>query len=457
MPVIMGKTKGGGARCPAAATGIFALVTLLSGCAGGSGPVASMFGGAKPTDIAASRENSSEIALAAEDRTDRKEQRSAIIDDLIARRSVLAANGPYDQVAATVLAANKGAAAAELRVARLKAEAKSKNWLPSIGPSLSLTSLGTLAASMLVEQVLFDNGKRKAERAFAAADVEIAAVSLSDEMNTRVYEGLNHYITAQRANAQAMVAINGLSRMQEYGRIMGLRVEGGLSDRSEERVVLQKVAEMEQALSQDREAAASAMAELNAMTNVPIKGLSGLSTLANAPAVEPLAVLKATGEGRRTVAEAKMARAGLLPGLSASGNIDKGGLTGGLSIDTDDGIGFGMGASLRALEASEHVAAQKTESARDDAQRRIVALERQIATLKAQETQGAAVLEQTAGSLKMFGEQYKFGRRPLMELVGMFETFTAMERAQVALKYDMAILGLQIAKIRGVLVDGTRM
>jgi adhesin transport system outer membrane protein len=57
----------------------------------------------------------------------------------------------------------------------------------------------------------------------------------------------------------------------------------------------------------------------------------------------------------------------------------------------------------------------------------------------------------------MFTEQYKFGRRSLMELVDMFETFTRMEREQASLKYDIAILGLQTARVRGLLVDGVRM
>jgi adhesin transport system outer membrane protein len=453
-----GWKTGGGAKRSAATAGVFALAGLLAGCMTTDGPGVSMFGGAKPSDPVAIGSSPAEIALAAHDKADRGEQRSAIIDDLIARRAILPTSGPYAQVASAVLTANKGPAAAELRVARLKAEAKSKNWLPSIGPSLSLTSLGALAASMLVEQVLFDNGKRKAERAHAAADVEIAAVGLSDEMNTRVYEGLAYYINAERANAQAGVATKGLTQLQEYGRIMGLRVSGGLSDRSEERVIQAKIAEMQSALMADRDAATTALAELNAMVQVPITGLSGLGNL-SAPTgnMDPLSVLKSSAEGRRTVAEAKMARAGLLPGLTASGNLGSGGLTGGLSIDTDNGIGFGMGASLAALKASEQVAAQRTDSARDDATRKIVALDREIATLKARETQGASVLEQTAGSLKMFTEQYKFGRRSLMELVDMFETFTRMEREQASLKYDIAILGLQTARVRGVLVDGVRM
>ncbi|WP_022703604.1 TolC family protein [Pseudorhodobacter ferrugineus] len=458
MPFILGKTARGGAKRSAAAAGACAVIALLSGCMDNNGPGVSMFGGTNPSDPAAMGADTNEMSLAASDQAERGENRSAIIDDLIARRSVIPANGPYAQVATGVLSANKGAAAAELRVARLKAEAKSKNWLPSIGPSISLTSLGTLAASILVEQVLFDNGKRGAERAFAAADVEIAAVGLSDEMNTRVYEGLSYYITAQRAQAQAAVATRGLTRMQDYGRIMGLRVSGGLSDRSEERVIQAKIAEMQSAGTADMETATTAMAELNAMMQVPISGLSGLSSLnPHTGPSEPLTVLRSSGEGRRSVAEAKMARAGFLPTLSASGNLGKGGMTGGLNINTENGIGFGTGASLRAIKASTQAATQRTESARDDAQRKLVAIERDIATLKAREVQGATVLAQTEANLDMFTQQYKFGRRPLMELVGMFETFAAMERENVALKYDIALLNLQIAKIRGVLVDGVKM
>jgi outer membrane protein, adhesin transport system len=439
MPLSLASLAGGGAARPVFAVG---LVLLLSGCLNGAGP-------------AAVGANGTEIALAAQDKADRGEQRSAIIDDLIARRSVLPATGPYAQVARAVLAANTGAAAADLRVARLKAEAKSTNWLPSLGPSVSLTSLGTLAASILVEQVIFDNGYRRAERAFAAADVEIAAVGLSDEMNARVYEGLGFYITAQRARAQAAVSAKGIERMQDFGRIMGVRVSGGLSDRSEERVILQKIAEMQASSSAEQQAALSAQLELDAMTQVPVAGLSGIAALlpASGPS-EPLSVLKSSGEGRRSVAEANMARAGFLPGLTASGTLAKGGMTGGLNISTENGIGLGTGASLKAVEASEQAATQRSASVRDAASRQSLGLERQIATLKSREVQGAAVLAETEANLDMFTQQYKFGRRTLLELVSMFETFVGMERENVALKYDIALLGIQIARLRGVLVDG---
>ena len=132
------------------------------------------------------------------------EVQSSLIADLQARRSVLPPSGAFAKVADAVVAASAGAAAAELRVARLKAESRAKNWLPSIGPSVNLTSLSGLAASLLVETALFDNGRRKAEREFVAADVEVAAVGLSSSINQRVFEGLTYYLNAQRARALAV-------------------------------------------------------------------------------------------------------------------------------------------------------------------------------------------------------------------------------------------------------------
>ena len=53
---------------------------------------------------------------------------------------------------------------------------------------------------MVVEQVLFDNGRKKAERDYAAADVEVAAVTLAQDTNKRVLAGLELYISAQEAS-----------------------------------------------------------------------------------------------------------------------------------------------------------------------------------------------------------------------------------------------------------------
>lgn len=153
------------------------------------------------------------------------ETQSEIITELLARDTLLQPGSQYATVADAALAASARAAESELIGAKLRAEAASKNWLPTLGPTVSLTSLGDLAAQMLIEQVLFDNGRRKAERAFAAADVEVAAVNLSIDMNARVETALSLYLTALRGAEKAALYRNASARMDGFRRIVNGRVQ----------------------------------------------------------------------------------------------------------------------------------------------------------------------------------------------------------------------------------------
>lgn len=442
-----GKPVGAGAHRPGPA---LLLVLALGACAAG-GPDVSKFGfgaGHAPDQPGAA----GELRRAG----DEAKQRSAVIDALLTRQSILSASGPYAEVARAVTEANAGVARAELRVARLKAEAKSKNWLPSIGPQVSLTSLGSVAASILLEQAIFDGGARKAERAYSAADVEVAAATLAIDANQRVYEGLALYIRAQRANEHARLAEAAVARMADYQRIVTIRADGGMSDRSEQGVITQKTSEMRAMLSNDRFSAQQAQAELAVLAGRPLSGLSGLQPVpADAGNPEPLAVVKARAEGSRTLAEAQILRAGYFPGVKAQAKFDKDDdLLSGLSIGADNAFGLGTGAELQAINSTGDVVDRRIAASAADADRSIVALQHELVTLTAREAQGATVLAQTEASLATFTEQFKVGRRPLMELVGMFESFAAMQREQASLKYEMALLRLEIARNRGVLVNG---
>ncbi|WP_192931156.1 TolC family protein [Gemmobacter serpentinus] len=431
---------------------VVALTLLLAGCVGGgSGGSKFGFGSSTNTDQASLAAGGG-VSAARQD----AESRSAVIGDLLSRQTILTGNGAYAQIAQSVIEANSGPARAELRVARLKAEARSKNWLPSIKPSLSLTDLGETFASLIVEQVLFDGGGRKAERAFAAADVEVAATSLALDYNQRVYEGLNLYIVKQRALEQAGLADRAAGRMAEFERIVTIRVDGGMSDRSEQQVIQQKAAEMRATASNDRFQAAQAMAELNTMASRDLGGVSGLGNLpADANAPEPLSVVKARAEATRTQAEAEVVRAGYRPGLKGIANINQDGdIESGLSVEFDNALGLGTGAELDALAMTKEVTDRRVAKTAEQANRDIVALQHEIATLTARQSEGASVLAQGETTLAMFTEQFKVGRRTLMELVNMFESVTAMQREQAGLKYEIALKRLQIARDRGILVSG---
>ena len=443
----LGRKNGFGAGGASLGTALGACV-FLAGCVGGT-DVPSRFNtlpGQSPTTTAAG-------SLAPQ-----AGAQSALIADLLARRSVLAPNGPFAQVADAVLDNSSGAAAAELRVARLRAEARAKNWLPQIGQSVNLTSLSGLAASLLVETALFDQGRRKAEREFAVADVEVAAVGLSASMNQRVFDGLTHYINAQRARAQLTISGTAAARLAEFETVMAQRVDGGISDRSEQRIIAQAQAEMQATMAADQDAEASAMAELQAIAGRPLAGVQGLDTIAPLQsASEPLSVLLVRGEGARAMAQSRLERSGMMPGISASANVGSNGMAPGLRMTGAGLLNPGSRAALQALDATPDVVGRQTAEAADAANRRRVALERQIATLSSRAVQGAEVVQQTKGNLALFTEQYQVGRRSLLELVGQYDGYARLERDQASLRYDIALLELELARDRGLLIDGARM
>lgn len=444
MPLGRKNESGAGGVCLGTALGA---CIFLGGCVGGA-DVPSRFSAPSdqsPTTVAGSL-------------APRSDAQSALIADLQARRSVLSATGPYAQVADAVVTNSSGAAAAELRVARLKAEARAKNWLPQIGQSVNLTSLSGLAASLLLETALFDQGRRKAERDFAIADVEVAAVGLSASMNQRVFEALTYYISAERARAQLAISSTAATRLAKFETVMGQRVDGGISDRSEQRVIAQSHAEMQATMAADQDAQAASMAELQAITGRPMAGVSGLDALtAISIPSEPLSVLLVRGEGSRSLAQARLERSGMMPGLSASANVGSSGMAPGLRMTGAGLLNPGSGAALQALDATADVVDRQTAEATEAANRRRVALERQIATLSSRQAQGAEVLRQTEGNLALFTEQYQVGRRSLLELVGQYDAYARLNRDQVSLRYDIALLELEIARDRGLLIDGARL
>ena len=310
---------------------------------------------------------------------------SPIISDLLSRRSVLRDGSAYDRVAE-----------AELRASKMRAVARSKNWLPTIGPSISLDALGQVAAGLLVDMTLYDNGKRRAERAFAAADVEVSAVALSQDMNDRLYEGLTLYITISEAREKAGMAERGLGRMNEFNRVVTERVKGGASSLSDQRVVRSIISEMEHEARTHREAEDSARAELAALTGgAALPALDQATGVALPPSgLTSLEVMRAEAEAKRAVAEAQAERAAMLPTLSASTLLGQGNSS---SVDyAGAGLGLGTSAEMEASRAREAAATAAIDKARETAARRDARLTNHLTALRRQERDAADLVQQTA-------------------------------------------------------------
>jgi adhesin transport system outer membrane protein len=384
---------------------------------------------------------------------------SQLIANLQARQSVLPVSGVYQQIAQSVLQTSNGTAAVELRMARLMSEARSKNWMPSIGPSVSLTSLSGLVAGLVLEQGLLDNGRRKGERMFAAADVEVAAVVYSTDINTRIYDGLSLYVTAQQARAKGAVSVKAQARLAEFQSIMARRVAGGISDLSEEQVISQRLAEMQATLALDQETERAALAQLASFAEPLGDQMRGLDSLDVAAPVglETLHVLRARAEGAREMASADIAMAEMMPWIGASAGLDAQGIKPGLNLNGLGILAPGSASRMEALASTPDLVIRRIAQATMDSDRHILALEQQILALQTRQTQGAIVTEQMSANMALFTEQYQLGRRTLLELVGQYDAYARMERDQVSLRFEIALLELQIARDRGVLVSGAQL
>ena len=382
-------------------------------------------------------------------------ERSGVISQLSDRRSLLPAGGTYDQIAKAVLSSNLAPAEAELRAAKLRAEAQSKNWLPTIGPSLSLTSLGDFVASLVIEQVLFDNGRKKAEREFSVADVEVAAVLLSQDTNERVYDALDLYLSAEEGRDIAKQANIALKDMEKFRWIMEQRVAGGVSDLSDLSILNHKISEIKSDRRLGEEKAATAMAELEAMGAENSKALSGLSAVSVDPEItRDLSVLKAHAEKDRDIARAKIERASNLPGLKATAT----GIGGSSDIDaalqTTGIFDLGTGARLKAVDATKEAASRKVDLAHESADRRLSTLGKTYVAAKRATGEAENLTRQAKQNLDVFQSQYEAGQRQIMDVVGVYETYARQKRSQIGHKYDAARAQLKMARDMGLLADG---
>lgn len=388
---------------------------------------------------------------------DEEAPQSEVITTLMHRRSLLEQGSVYAQVANAALTGTSRASEAALISARLRAEAKSKNWLPGLRPSVSLNDLGEMVASMLLEQVLFDNGRRKAERAFAAADVEIAAVSLSEDMNDRVQTALSLYVAGLRGDEKAAYSYRAIRTMRDFERVVVGRVNGGVSDRSDLNVVQSKISGVEANMATANDAARTARAELEAMTGQTFDAAPQRLELAlPSSGSNYLSVLKAKSEAARTIEEAKMERAGLLPQVSASAQAGSEGSGAGLLVNLAEPLGLGTPAALQAVEAEKEAAMRRIGEVEEDARREYSREIQRLNSYRRQEREALALSRASRETYALFKKQFEAGQRPVMDVIPIYEELVKREQAYIDAKYEVVLIQLALAASLGLLADGDK-
>jgi len=211
---------------------------------------------------------------------------------------------------------------------------------------------------------------------------------------------------------------------------------------------------MQSDILEDREAAASARAELAAMSATPLDDVSGISTLGDVRGVAaPLAVMKVEAEGTRGLAEARAMQAGYTPNITASGTIGQSD-SAGIGISVPNGLGFGRSADLAAIAAMGEAAQRSVAQQREESNRAVASIEGQITSLRRQQSNIGTIITQASDNYTLFEQQLRAGQRTVPEVVGVFRTKLDAEREAVALRYDLARQELKLARLYGTLVDG---
>ncbi len=431
-------------------SGAGALALTLSGCM--SPEVADFFG---QSPLVTRTDTMGHFEVAQSERAE--EHHSEIIDLLISRYSILPRGSSYARVADGVIAGAARTAESELLQARLRSKSADKNWLPRLGPNVSLTSLSSFVASMVLDQVLFDNGRRAAERDFARADVEAAAVNLSIEQNDRVHQGLTLYIAAEEARAQAKALEGTLREMRELDRIMTARVAGGISDRSEGNLITAKVSDLNAAYQKALRDERTAMAELAAMSPKALGNLRGVASLnIRRSGTDTLKLIHARAVETRDIAKAAMDRAAMLPGAAASVKIGDGGGAG-VRMTSDQGFGFGTFDAMRALDVAKETAARRTNDEAGDSARRLAALREKHAAMRARSAEAAALAKRARSDTTLAEKQFRAGTRTALEIAGVYENLARLDETAISARYEMARIEIEIAREMGLLAEGSKL
>ena len=425
----------------------FSMAMLLSGCMQG------MTGDGSLSE----RLSSARLGLASEQNEDTTTiEPSAIIQSLQSRSSAIRPGTAYATIAAATLASDARVAEAELRAARLRSAATDKNWMPSIGPAISLTSLGDMVANLVVEAVIFDNGKKKAERAMARAEVEVAAVSLVSDGNERVYEALDLHLTALEGGESQRLSREALLDMRRFRWIMNERVKGGVSDMSDLTILAQKIAEIESSMKDAQDKRDTALAELSAMTDRDLSDLNGIGALdMSAGNIETLGVVAAKVQSKRDQAAADMERAGNLPSIVASASGGSNDVVGG--IRTEGLFDFGRKDRNQALDAEEEVLARRVKEAEEASQRKIRSYEAKLTAAQRAYQEAVRLSKQAKSNLDLFQSQYEAGQRQVMDVVGVYETFARQQHTMNTQRFLAAKYEVLIAREYGVLVAGKQL
>ena len=124
-------------------------------------------------------------------------------------------------------------------------------------------------------------------------------------------------------------------------------------------------------------------------------------------------------------------------------------------MDTD--IGFGTRDTLRAMEARAAAAEAALAETAEATDRPTAALTARAANLADEATRAAARADATAATLATHVEAQAAGQRSISDVVGLIERHVDAQRRAATARLEATRAALDLAALRGTLVDGDRL
>lgn len=387
---------------------------------------------------------------------------SELISELALRKSAYPVGSRNAQIAHAVMKNATRVASTDLWAAELRVMAASKNWLPEITPRLSLGGLGAMVAQIAVEQLLFDNGHRKALREVEWAELEMAAVDVSIDANNRVHDALSLLVEAAYHAKEAAVAENAVLRMSALAEVVALRSDSGYGDPGDGSSIMLRLAEMRDRQASSSRRQARALNELERLAGRHPEALPGADETLELGLVTEgltsLSVLRAAAERDRKDAEARASRAAMLPRIGLSGTMQRSdGETRSevaLLAGAEGVIGLGTRSAIAAQNARIAVAEQTLLQAKEDASRSMRRASADLLEMVASFDRMDSLIAMAHGTSSLYLAQFREGRRSIVEVVGSFDTLWSLQSRKSQLWAEAEQARLALGRDLGVLIDG---
>jgi adhesin transport system outer membrane protein len=388
--------------------------------------------------------------------SDAQVETSPVIVGLQHRKSALPEGSPAQRIATATLSASTAPGAAELRLAKINADIEAKNWLPTFGPNISLSSLESVASSLLVDAVLFDNGYKRAQREYAVTDVEVAAVNLAIEANDRILEALSALVDLEEAEEEAEISARALKVLDGYAAKSGQRVAQGYSALAEQSEIEQSLSEVRLIHDEARQEALNARRSLTLLgvDDIPSTSSSRLPAPSTA-SYTPLSVALASAKANRTVAQAKMDRASTFPVFGSTSDISSSGSST-VFVVSGSGMGVTTAAASGPFDASKEAAGQSVIHARSEASRLIDSLESGIKSLETRRSGYMTRLKDSNSRFNLYLDQFTAGSQDLTDLVDAYMAKVTLELEAARVGHDITRARYELLHAYGALFDGSR-